>query len=154
MSMTEENSRMRGNEQGYEENGLFGVCRTSGHRPARPLDLPSRQGAADVTPSLDVTETRTGLRLCADLPGVPAEAIAIRFRDGVLTITGARHPEGTDATERVTRPIRERRFGNFHRQITLPEGVDPDRIVAEVGNGVLTVHVPKRPAEPNADLAG
>src|SRR5215213_7961477 len=37
----------------------------------------------------------------------------------------------------------ERAFGSFNRSLTLPDGVDPDRIEASFSHGVLEVRIPK-----------
>jgi HSP20 family protein len=37
----------------------------------------------------------------------------------------------------------ERAFGSFARSVTLPEGVDAERIQASFDNGVLEVRIPK-----------
>ena len=39
----------------------------------------------------------------------------------------------------------ERRFGSFRRSIELPDTVDADKIYAESDNGVVTIHIPKKP---------
>jgi HSP20 family protein len=39
----------------------------------------------------------------------------------------------------------ERFFGTFERTFTVPEDADPTKIVAEFHDGVLQVHLPKRP---------
>ncbi len=38
---------------------------------------------------------------------------------------------------------RTRRVGRFEFRVTLPNQVDPEKIEAELTDGVLTVHVPK-----------
>ena len=41
--------------------------------------------------------------------------------------------------------VYERRSGGFSRSFTLPEGVDVEHVNADLKDGVLTVHVPKKP---------
>jgi hypothetical protein len=38
--------------------------------------------------------------------------------------------------------VRERFFGTFERDITLPEGLDPDSISASYDGGILTIRMP------------
>jgi HSP20 family protein len=59
----------------------------------------------------------------------------------VLTISGERkseHEERKDGYYRV-----ERASGSFSRSLTLPEGVDPEKISANFDRGVLEVQIPK-----------
>jgi HSP20 family protein len=56
----------------------------------------------------------------------------------VLTISGTRVPVETGEAQRVERP-----YGSFVRNLTLPQGVDGDNIVADYAEGVLTLHIPK-----------
>jgi HSP20 family protein len=39
--------------------------------------------------------------------------------------------------------MRERSFGSFQRTITVPEGVDTDKVEASFKKGLLTVTLPK-----------
>ena len=39
--------------------------------------------------------------------------------------------------------LRERRYGNFSRSISLPAAVNVDKIEAGFDNGVLAIHIPK-----------
>jgi HSP20 family protein len=38
---------------------------------------------------------------------------------------------------------RERMFGEFDRTLTLPVGVDPDRVKAEYRDGILALFLPR-----------
>jgi HSP20 family molecular chaperone IbpA len=90
-------------------------------------------------PPVDIFETGDGLTVVADLPGVEQEALDVRVADGVLTLQGntAHIAPGTPVE-------REYELLHFYRQFELPEEVDPDRISAELKNGVLTLRLPKR----------
>ena len=95
-------------------------------------------------PALDVWETDDELVLALDLPGVPEDKVSIEVDDSVLTVSGEREHVGENSGDRFFRF--ERRFGQFSRSVTLPQGVDETTVSAEYKDGVLEIHVPK-PAE-------
>jgi HSP20 family protein len=89
-------------------------------------------------PAVDVSETPEGLILRYDMPGVAKGNVDITLDKGTLSVTGRAEPE-----ESGLAVYRETRVGDYHREFTLPEGVDPDRITAEMSEGVLTVRIGK-----------
>jgi HSP20 family protein len=67
--------------------------------------------------------------------------VKIEVQDGSLTISGERkaeHEQHERGWYRIERP-----FGSFNRSLTLPDGVDPDRIQASFSYGVLEMRIPK-----------
>jgi HSP20 family protein len=92
-------------------------------------------------PAMDLVETEDHYLLKADLPGMKEEDVAIEFSDGTLTISGERRADYERAEKGFFRL--ERSFGNFSRSLTLPDGIDPDRIDASFHDGVLEVTIPK-----------
>ena len=92
-------------------------------------------------PPVDIFETKDGLTVVADLPGVGKDALDIRVAEGILTIEGrAGHAApGTPVA-------REYELLSFFRQFELPENVDPDKISADLAHGVLTLRLPKKEA--------
>jgi len=91
-----------------------------------------------VAPPVDIHETRDGLVVLADLPGVAKEALEVRVDDNVLTIRGhARHAVPGDVI------YREYELVNFFRQFELPDKVDQSRITADLKCGVLTLNLLK-----------
>lgn len=92
-------------------------------------------------PAMDLHETDDAYVLKADLPGLSENDVSIEVENGVLTISGERRSEREEKRDGWIRA--ERTFGRFSRSLTLPEGVDPNRITAEFDKGVLTVRVPK-----------
>jgi HSP20 family protein len=95
-------------------------------------------------PPMDLVEAEDHFVLKADLPGLREGDVNIEVQDGTLTISGERKAEH-EQHERGWYRI-ERSFGSFNRSLTLPDGVDPDRIAASFSDGVLEVRIPK-PAE-------
>ena len=71
-----------------------------------------------------------------DLPGVDPKDVAVQAEGNVLTISGERKSEDTGAE------YRETFYGKFERALTLPQGVETDKIAAHYQNGVLEVRVP------------
>jgi HSP20 family molecular chaperone IbpA len=91
-----------------------------------------------VAPPVDIYETRDGLVVLADLPGVAKDALEVRVDNHVLTIRGhARHMVPGELT------YREYELVNFFRQFELSDTVDQGRITADLQCGVLTLNLPK-----------
>lgn len=91
-------------------------------------------------PRVDVLETPEELLLVADLPGVRAEDLDLRFENGELTLHGRVQPRGGAFL------AQEYGVGNFYRAFTVSEQIDPDKISADLKNGVLVLRLPKREA--------
>jgi HSP20 family protein len=92
-------------------------------------------------PAVDLLERENSLVLRADLPGLNEDDVQIEVSDNVLTISGERRAEFEDSEQGYYRI--ERAFGSFSRSLSLPDGVDADRIEANFDNGVLEVKIPK-----------
>jgi HSP20 family protein len=92
-------------------------------------------------PEMDLVETEDHFLLKADLPGMKQDDVSIEFSDGTLTISGERKIEYERKEKGFFRL--ERSFGKFSRSLTLPDGVDPDKIQAAFHDGVLDVTIPK-----------
>jgi HSP20 family protein len=106
---------------------------------AAPTDL----ATASWTPAIDLHETPVEIVLMVDLPGVEPSKIDLSLTGNVLSLRGEKPP--TEVAEGHNR-VHERPVGSFHRQITLTEAVDFDRVQAEARNGVLTIRLPKQEA--------
>lgn len=91
--------------------------------------------------ALDVVEDENAYIVRASVPGVKPEEIDITFNNGTLTIKGEVKVEHEE--QKGQYHLRERRYGNFARSISLPTGIDANHIQAESNNGVLTLHLPK-----------
>jgi HSP20 family protein len=92
-------------------------------------------------PAMDLVETDDHFVLRADLPGLGDEDVRLEVQDRVLTIAGERRFEQEVTKDGFYRV--ERGQGAFSRSLTLPDGVDPDRIEAGFDRGVLEVRIPK-----------
>ena len=104
---------------------------------------PGNGGAAQRRwiPAMDLVETDDDLVLRADLPGLSEDDVKIEVEDNVLTISGERRAEHEERKEGYYRV--ERASGSFARSLTLPEGIDPERVRASFDRGVLEVRIPR-----------
>lgn len=103
------------------------------------------EGAAQWSPTVDISETDAEYLLKAQLPAVKKDDVHVTFDDGMLTISGERKQEMEEKGEKYHRI--ESLHGVFSRSFSLPEAIDAAAIRAESKDGVITVHVPKSKAE-------
>lgn len=100
----------------------------------------TRPGRAYV-PDIDIYETKEGLWLWADIPGVDEHAVEVNLADGVLSIEGR---VSLQEYENLAPVYTEYNVGNFLRRLSIPDDVDAGRIKARITNGVLELELPKR----------
>ena len=91
--------------------------------------------------AMDLVEQDDHFVLRADLPGLDDGDVKLEIADDVLTLSGERKFEHEDRKEGFYRL--ERGAGSFSRSLTLPEGVDAEKIEAAFDKGVLEVRIPK-----------
>jgi HSP20 family protein len=94
------------------------------------------------TPPIDIYETKDGLVLRADLPGVSLETLDLQVQNNKLTLFGRVASAGPEGAELVHQEYRE---GDYLRSFILSENVDHDRVSAKLNNGVLEVFLPHAP---------
>lgn len=102
---------------------------------------------AEVRCRMDVADTKDGIELTVELPGLDEKDVDVTVADGLLTVSGEKKFE-TEQKDKNYRFV-ERGYGSFSRSIALPAGVKPDDIKATLNKGVLKVVVPT-PAKPEA----
>jgi HSP20 family protein len=93
------------------------------------------------TPAVDVTEDDSAYKITAELPGLEDKNIDITMSGDVLTLKGEKHYERDE--EDKNHHMSERGYGSFQRSFTLPDGINRDKIAAELSKGVLTITLPK-----------
>lgn len=92
-------------------------------------------------PIADVFETPESYVVEIELPGLGREDVEIHAHGDELVVRGERRPSPGGRPEAFHRL--ERRYGPFARGFHFGEEVDPDRITAEFGDGLLRLVVPK-----------
>ncbi len=93
------------------------------------------------SPALDVYDDRDAIIVMVELPGMKKEEISLTLHDGALTVSGERKQECEAKEGESFRS--ERYFGKFHRSVTLPAAVDPNKVSASYKDGILTVELAK-----------
>jgi HSP20 family protein len=104
---------------------------------------PKSLRAEDSFPALDVSETDTEITVRAEVPGIPAKDLNVSVSGTTLTISGEKEESSEKKDENYYQC--ERRFGSFRRVIDLPDTIDADKISADSDNGVVTIHIAKKP---------
>jgi HSP20 family protein len=91
-------------------------------------------------PEVDIGEAGDSLKLWADMPGVSDKDLSVTLENNILTIEGT---VSTSMYEGLSPRYTEYNVGNYFRQFTLNETIDPERIKASLRNGVLELDLPK-----------
>lgn len=119
------------------------MAETSLEKRVNTADQPelTRSGQTYV-PLVDIIERDEELLLLADVPGARADGVDINYERGTLTLHARVEPRQTDAHF----VLQEYGVGDFVRTFQIGEGIDADKIRAEMTDGVLTLHLPKSQA--------
>jgi HSP20 family protein len=96
----------------------------------------------NVFPPINVFTDQEGWVVQAEVPGVKPGELQVQVENGRLAISGERTP-ATEPNKGVSYHRRERRYGKFSRTIQLPRDLDPEKVRAELRNGLLTIRIPK-----------
>jgi HSP20 family molecular chaperone IbpA len=92
-------------------------------------------------PPIDVFESADEILIVADVPGATAENLSVEVHADVLKF------ESTPAYEAEQGRALFAEFAprRHARTLQIPKGIDADGITVETKNGVVTIHMPKRP---------
>jgi HSP20 family protein len=116
-------------------NSLFGKL------PARSESGADMLAVADWMPTVDISETDAGYLIKAEIPEVKKEDVKVNIQDGMLTISGERHQEKEEKSQKFHRI--ERSYGSFSRSFRMPDDADESTVNAEFKDGMLNVTLPK-----------
>jgi HSP20 family protein len=92
-------------------------------------------------PAVEIYEDGHEITVKADMPGVSRDRLQVQVDGNNLAIEGQAAidmPEGMEALHADVRTTR------FRRSLTLSNELDPGTINAEMKDGLLTLHLPKR----------
>ena len=109
-------------------------------RPKQELSEEQTRAGRSFLPDVDIYETKDGLWLTADMPGVDEKSVQVNLNDGVLTIDGS---VTLDEYQNMSPVYSEYRVGNYRRRFSVSNDIDVNRIHGRVVNGVLHLELPK-----------
>jgi HSP20 family protein len=81
----------------------------------------------------DVSENDHEIIVRAEIPGFEEKELDVQLANGVLTIKGEKEQKANGREE----------YRNFFRSVTLPPGINADKVQATYRNGVLELHIPR-----------
>jgi HSP20 family protein len=81
----------------------------------------------------DVRDQGKEMVVRAEMPGFDESDLNVELQNDVLTIRAEKRQEGEGREE----------FRSFFRSVSLPSGVDAQKVQATYHNGVLELHIPK-----------
>ena len=105
-------------------------------RPVRAQ--PISQERPFVSPNVNISETKEGYIMEAEMPGVTKDGLDISLEDNVLTIRGRRQPEPS-----VNLLYRESNPADYQRVFELDPSIEAGKINARIEQGILTLTLPK-----------
>ncbi len=94
------------------------------------------------SPDFEIKETPEAYVFRADVPGVKEEDLEISLTGSRLAVNGKREEEERKQGE--TYYSVERSYGVFSRSFLMPDGCDVEGARADLRNGVLMIHIPKK----------
>jgi len=121
-------------------SGGFGLPAFRRMFDAQPA-LPAESAFSFSAPAVDMTEDDKAYRLTAELPGLEEKNIDVTVSGDMLTLKGEKRYEKDEKDK--NRYMSERAYGAFQRSFVLPDGVERDKITADLAKGVLTITLPK-----------
>jgi HSP20 family protein len=86
-----------------------------------------------LTPAADLYEDDNNFYARIELPGVKKKEIDVKLENAVLTISGNRKSTENEREQSLS----------FNRSLSIPDGIQADKIKATYEDGILTVTLPK-----------
>jgi HSP20 family molecular chaperone IbpA len=91
-----------------------------------------------IAPVVDVYENVDELLLLVDVPGATKDGIDVQLDKGQLTILAKRREDAQGSLV-----AGEYRASDYLRVFSVPQGIDPSKIDAQLSSGVLRLRLPK-----------
>jgi HSP20 family protein len=89
-------------------------------------------------PPLNVFHKGDDFVIITEIPGVKASDLDIKVRGNAIRIAGIKT---VDYSDKASRHRHERMAGSFDRTVTIPVEIDPERVKAELRDGILALYL-------------
>ena len=110
-------------------------------RESAEVEKRARDEDLALVPAVDVFEDAHGITVQAELPGVSKERLTVEADRNALLIEGEALIDMPQGMEAVYADVQ---VTKFRRSFVLSGELEPDRIEANLKDGLLTVRIPKR----------
>lgn len=104
------------------------------------LDRDREALPANWSPAIETFSKNGRAIVRLDLPGVDPKNVKVSVENDALIIRGER--KSSDEVKEKDYHYRETSRGSFERRLSLPKGVDGEKVKASYKNGVLEISVP------------
>ena len=105
------------------------------------LDRSERIAGGEWSPGVDVFESRGRLVVVVEVPGLPADALKVVYREREIVVSGERRARRPGAGAGFL--CLERPHGRFERTIPFDVAVDVAQAQASLKEGILTITLPR-----------
>jgi HSP20 family protein len=102
---------------------------------------PTHKSESAIRPPVDIFETADGITLNADMPGVSKQHLNLQVEGNTLTVEGELEVKMPEDMEPIYADVRSRLY---RLSFVLSSELESSRVEANLKDGVLTVHIPKR----------
>jgi HSP20 family molecular chaperone IbpA len=92
---------------------------------------------------LTVTENDDGISIRAEVPGFTGEDVEVKVDRHRVFIAGRQEKASASEDERNETVCAERNTKEFYREYLLPAEIDPEKVTANLKNGVLEISLSK-----------
>lgn len=99
------------------------------------------RGVAAATPKFEVAESDAAIHVTAGLPGMDEKDIEVTLDNNLLTVKGEKKQEHEEKKKNYY--FSERSYGSFQRVVSVPKGIDKEKVQAQFKKGVLEITLPK-----------
>ena len=110
-------------------------------RENEAVEQKSREDNLAIVPAVDIFEDKNGITVQAEMPGVAKDRLNVQADRNNLIIEGEAAIDMPPGMEALYADVRSTRY---RRSFVLSSELEPDRIAANLKDGVLTLRIPKR----------
>ncbi len=96
------------------------------------------------SPTVDVSERPKEIVVFVEMPGVDRADIQLTWHEGLLILTGLKRQQPANLKDGAKYLCVERLYGPFRREISIKVPIDYKHAKAELKEGLLRIHLPKR----------
>jgi HSP20 family protein len=100
-------------------------------------------GVTSTKPAVNIVEGEKEYRVELATPGLTKKDIKIDLNKNVLTVSCEKEDNSEEGKDNYLR--KEFSYTSFTRSFNLPETVDSEKVSAKHTDGILHIHIPKKP---------